>query len=234
MRSAQTIPWDTATQTEVDRFIIQCITVPITGTLLAANFWAMLTWIHDLSVIHIFDNSIADCLHHHYSLMIYGTGFGMLFSCIFFKNGRRIIDSCVKIMHCNGSRESYSQLLVNMIMLQLASGFIDSSICLTIRNRYEKNNCDQLTSISGSQLFFVNHETLYQINLISMWIYFGILFIIFCAFFLESIRTLIRYIGSEAMLTIENPMDKIKYSMSHMIHRMNEIATKCFQVIGQR
>ena len=181
---------------EIDNLVIRCVTIPIIGTLLITNTWLLIMWAHDL--IHFFSDSVAQCINqYHYNMIVYGASLNMLFSCIFIKNMKGTIRACTNMINHKYDMKPYSHLLLNMMMIQLAGGFIDSTIYQIIKNKYDQNNCDQIYSS-----FFVNHEVLHGINVTSMCIYFGVFVMIISAFILAFLMILTDHVNSKALVTV--------------------------------
>lgn len=208
--------------TEIEQYFIKCIVFPIVGTLLVANSWLLFIQVHDL--IHFFSDSVTQCIHsHYYNLIIYNTGISMLFSVMFFKKIKEVINAHDRMIKEHYHKKPHTHLLLNMIMIQLTTGFIDVTVYQIIKSKYESNNCDQIYDS-----FFVIHQMFNLINIISMCVYFCVFIVIIMGFFFAFLLTLFESLNSQVLQTHDNTMYRIGNVIKNVITCMDEIVARNF------
>ena len=137
---------------EIEKLVIKCITIPIIGTILVANLWLIFMLTHDS--VHFYSDSVKNCIHqYYYNMIIYGATINMMFSALFFKKKNDIINVYNLMIKEHYNKKPHTHLLLNMMMIQFTSGFIDLTIYQTIKDKYEQNICDQVYDS-----YFVIHQ----------------------------------------------------------------------------
>lgn len=207
---------------EIERFFIGCITLPIIGSLLISNVWEIIVCLHD--IVHFLSDSVTNCVHqYYYNMIIYSAVINLLFSAYFFKRRYEVINVYENMIKEYYHRKEQIHLLINMMMLQSASAFFDSTIYESIKSRYDQNNCNQI-----NDSYFIVHEMYHNINIVVMYIYFGAFVMIIGVFFSAFTIILFDHINNESYTTITNPIHRIGYIVRGTIAQMDQIINQHF------
>lgn len=205
---------------EIETLIVKFITVLMIGTLLIVNHCLMFIWIFDL--IHFFNQDI-----HYCSVSVYVTGINMGFSALFLKKRKQLINIRNYMINEPKNRKTHTHLLFNMSMIQLASGFIDSTIYRSVNEKYElSGNSHQL-----SDFYHIVHLMFHKINIVSVYAYFWVFIMIIGSFFFTFVILLIDHIEDPKYQTIDrdkNLLQRIKCIANDVILSMDQIVTNNF------